>query len=361
MKKYCIVSFCNIRLLPYANIYIDSVVQKGHKCDLLFWDRDCKNGIDDNYEGCNNIVYQYKQHYNNKLDLIKGYFYCSIFFCKILSDNNYDGVIFLQSHGSVACSPVILKKYPQKYIVDIRDYSLEDYFVFRYIENKILTNSYANVISSPAYKKFLPLNCTYFICHNYTPFKKESIEEIISKKDNTIHRINISFVGSVRFIEMDKKILKLFKNDDRFNINYYGKGSNELKCFAKENEITNSDFFDSFPQSQTLFFYRNTHLINNLYGNNDKMLDYALSNKLYHAALLKIPILVCPNTYMEELSLKYGIGFAFDINKKDIKEDLYDWFINIDRDMLNKGCLDFITHVKKENKLFFHMIDNFTK
>ena len=140
--------------------------------------------------------------------------------------------------------------------------------------------------------------------HNYTPFDKEALagflSSIQSKKDNGV--INISYVGTVRFLNMDKKILRLFANDERFSINYFGRGSEALESYCKDNKIQNVRFHGSFSPSHVMDFYKETDLINNLYGNHTKELDYALSNKIYHAGQLHLPILVCPETYMQEVS-----------------------------------------------------------
>ena len=57
-KRYCLVSFCNIYLLPYAKIYIDAINSAGAECDLLFWDRDAVNGENDKFDNCNKLYYQ---------------------------------------------------------------------------------------------------------------------------------------------------------------------------------------------------------------------------------------------------------------------------------------------------------------
>ncbi|MBS7360417.1 MAG: hypothetical protein KIG53_07415, partial [Oscillospiraceae bacterium] len=72
-----------------------------------------------------------------------------------------------------------------------------------------------------------------------------------------------------------------------------------------------------------------------------------------------IPILVCPDTYMEEISLKYNMGFVFDVDNKNSKDELYNWYRNLNRDELAKGCDAFISSVKAENANFNKMIRDF--
>lgn len=358
MKNFCIVSFCNIYVLPYANTYIDAIVNAGEKCSLLFWDRDAKNGENDNYPNCEKIYYQKKiTPDSSETEKALGYFSALKFFRKIINRENFDGIIFLQTHAAVVCEDILRKKYMRSYIIDIRDYTWEGNKYYYKREKKAILNSYETVISSPAYARFLPKH-EYIIAHNYNPFSNEVIQKVRSRKiDNNL--INISFVGTVRFIDMDKKILSLFANDERFCINYFGTGSEVLEQYCADNGIVNSKFHGAFSPEMTTSFYETTDLINNLYGNHNKFLDDALSNKLYHAAQFYMPILVCPETYMEEISLHYNMGFVLDVDDKSSPDKLYRWYSNVDRGKLKIGCDEFIHHVKNDNQSFYKMISHF--
>ena len=183
MKKYCIVSFCNIYILPYAKTYIDAIVKNGAKCVLLFWDRDAVDGKNDNYPNCIKRCYSYAfNKESNRIDKLKGYLGAARLFQRELIKNDYDGIVFLQTHAAVACNSVIRRKYHKKYIVDIRDWTLENYAIYRRIEKICIKGSYSTVISSPAYSKFLPMG-NYTIAHNYSPFDEDvirSLREIFS-------------------------------------------------------------------------------------------------------------------------------------------------------------------------------------
>lgn len=359
MKKYCLVSFCNIYVLPYARKYIDAILASGAECDLIYWDRDAANGENDVFYGCNKFCYQRRMTpESSSKDKLLGYIEARQFIIKNLQKTKYDGIFFLHTHAAVACWSILRKDYKNKYIVDVRDYSLENYGLYRKIEKNLIQNSYATVISSPAYKKFLPKN-DYVISHNYTCFSKEDVKSIREANRVSDKPIEISFVGTIRFVDMNKKMLKLFSNDNRFKLNFFGIGSEILEDFCRKEKISNVSFYGRFESKKTLSFYRDTDIINNLYGNNNCFLDYALSNKLYHAGQLHIPILVCPGTYMEEISTKYNIGFVFDINNSKEPDRLYSWYSNLDRKELAKGCEEFISLVQEENKDFEKIIERF--
>ncbi len=364
MNNICIVSFCNLYYLPYASLYIDKVMGAGAKCTLLLWDRDAVDGENDKCpDGCDKVVFQYKEMKNTPgIEKVWGYVKATRFFRKVLRERDFSGVIFLQTQCAVACGCVLQEKYKGKFILDIRDYFYDDVAFYRRQEKKLIDISYANVISSPAYRKFLPEG-KYYISHNYSPFEEKALASFLASKRIIKEGgvINISYVGTVRFLNMDKKILRLFANDKRFSINYYGRGSEVLEKYCKDNNIQNVRFYGSFSPSQVMDFYKETDLINNLYGNHTNELDYALSNKIYHAGQLHIPILVCPETYMQDVSQRYKMGFVFDVDEESAVERLYQWYTTFDRSSFDEGCNRFIDDVKRENVEFdevcMHFID----
>lgn len=357
MKKICIVSFCDLYILPYANLYIDMAKQKGAQCDLVYWCRDKENDSKNCYSDCNKIVFFSKSFEScNRIGKLRLYFEARKFICQALMFGDYDRVVFLQSHGAVLCSNVLLKKYRNRYIIDIRDYSLEHIKLYYHVESRLIKNAYASVISSPAYKKFLPEG-DFYLAHNFNPFTQEELS--FAKDKESCNQIRISYVGTVRFYDMDKKLLNHLANDPRYIVKYFGRGSEVLKKYCIESNINNVEFCGSFRQDQTIEFYKSTDLINNLYGNHCNDLDYALSNKLYHCIQLHIPILVCPDTYMAEVTEKYSLGFVLDINDPQSFEKLYNWFLNFDRKRFAKGCEDYLIQVQKDNERYNSMLNDF--
>lgn len=125
--------------------------------------------------------------------------------------------------------------------------------------------------------------------------------------------------------------------------------------------MNNVELIDRFPPEKTLNYYYETDIIYNLYGNKTPLLDYALSNKLYYAAKLKTPIIVCPNTYMEEISKGYGFGFTFDINNPEECDNLFEYYKSINWHDFNYNCNNFIRKINKDNENFNCAISNFVE
>jgi len=351
--KICFIVYCNLYLTPYIENYLN--VFTNEDCDIICWNR---HGIEESRVGCQVISFNKssKDNHDSKLKKILGYIQFSSFVKQRLSKYNYDLVICLQSIGGVCNVRVLLKHYKKKYIIDIRDYSIEGIPIIRNIEYKLLKNSCMNVISSNGYKHFLPKDCHYQLVHNYTDIDCEIRKRIISRERKPPYAL--SYIGLIRFQEQNKRIIDLFANDNRFTINFIGKNALELQSYVTERNIKNVNLVDQFPPEQTLNYYAQTDAILNIYGNHTPLLDYALSNKLYYAAALHIPILVSKDTYMEKISIESGFGIAIEFGDSNIKDKLYKYIVGTNQDDFAKQCDSFITKVNNDNILFSKALYN---
>ena len=156
-----------------------------------------------------------------------------------------------------------------------------------------------------------------------------------------------------------KKIISIFGNDKRFCLQYIGRGSEVLKDFCTEGNYTNVKLIGQFDRSELGRFYLDTDMAINVYGNEDPALIYALSNKLYSAALMGMPVLASPNTYTAEIVEKYQFGYAIDLNDPDCVNKLDHYFRNLDRNVLLNGCDRFMKKVYEDEKIYGEAIRNF--
>ena len=355
--KVAIISFSPPYTIPYLQYYLKMINKDENMCDIIFWDRDGDFQSLDNSSQVQYFPYRYKTG-SNKPAKYFGYIFVIKFIRKMLKNNTYDKVFFLQTHAAVACRKILLKKYKKKYIVDIRDFTLEKFFLYRKWEKTVIENSYTTVISSEGYRKFLP-EFNYTLVHNYTDVPEDSRHEVMVEKDRELLPIEISFIGSVRFIKMAKKQLVLFKNDNRFHLSFIGKGAELLKKFCDANDIYNVTIEDRFPPEKTVEYYKKCAIVNNYYGNKSRYLDYALSNKLYYSALFHLPLLVNSDTYSSEIASEYGFGITWDLEEKNSIDVLYNQYKSINFEMLSIGCEKFINKVIADNHNFENIIGSF--
>lgn len=346
--KALIILADNVYLTPYLKFYTVLLKNCKFDYDIIYWDKNnCETIIDGNY-----IRFTTKS--NNKINKLIGYIKYRKHIKKIERNENYDLLIPLHSIVSFLMYDLLLKKYKKRYIYDVRDYSYEKFFIFRYIQKKIIRNSIINIISSDGYKEFLPVD-TYYVTHNSPTCDYKKFKQL---KNSNNEVIQISYIGLIRFMEQNKKNLLFFKNDKRFHINLIGTNADQLKKFCVDNDINNVTLIDTFDSRLTLNYYGKTDVIMNLYGNNTPLLDYALSNKLYYSASLYKPILVCSDTYMEKVSKNYNIGFTLKMEDESEKDELYTFIKELDREEFIKNCDKFMTKVSEEQETLIEELTN---
>lgn len=321
-NKICLVLPCNLYVVPYFRVYESMLKELNQDYDILIWNRSLIE------EKCNGTIYSYdKQDIANNKDpkKIVKYFGFYRFVKNHLQKNNYSKVVFLDTS---ACTVVLLasfmkKYYYKKYWIDIRDYSFENIPIYKKMLKKAIDSAYCVDISSRGFLDFLPPLDDYCVTHN---IDYETIEKVKDTPRIDSERIRISFIGNVRYYDLNKQLLLKFKNDERFIIQFFGTGSDELENFCLVNNISNCKFLGRFPYERTPELYQETDIINNIYGNKTMEVKTALSNKLYYSMYLDKPILVSPNTYMSELVTKYNLGFVVDYENENLVEDLYTWY-----------------------------------
>lgn len=357
-NSICVVLPCNIYVAPFYFRYEKILSEMQVEFDLIIWNRD---GIEEKSEG-EIIYFNVLDTANNgdKMKIIK--FYKFAYFVKqTIKKNKYDKILFLGSYAgnAVFLSNFLKNNYHNRYWFDIRDYTYEWFKPYYNSISSVIKNSYKTAISSSGYEEFLP-KYDYIYTHN---IDKINIKKCKKKKNKKTPQtpICISFIGNVRYYKENIKLLELFRNDDRFVLQYYGSGSEELQKYCKENNILNVDFHGKFAPEETSRFYNKTHIINNVYGNSGIELTTALSNKLYFSGGLHLPILVSPNTYIQKISEKYKFGYVIDYDKLNLADELYNWYIQLIKNDNFTGYDDFWKGVIKEDEKFEKTLEDFIK
>lgn len=354
-QRIAVILGSNIHWAPYYYRYEQLLCEAGIDFDLVYWDRE---GVK---EACkaNMVPFNIPDVSNNKNPLKVWKFVAfSHFVQKTIRKNQYDKLIFLGTHGCAVsfCAWYLSRHYKNKMWIDIRDDEYEWFPPFYWGEKKSIEASYATAISSYEYIRFLPPH-DYLYMHNIDPHAEE-MQQNFAPTEDPDGSIRISFIGNVRYFEQNVKIIKQLGNDNRFKLQFYGKGSEHLQAYCAKNGVTNVDFAGAFPQKDTLLYYNKTDIINNAYGNETLNLQTALSNKLYYALFLKMPLLVSGNTHMERLSEKYNLGFAFS-EDKDFADNLYAWYQRIKNSDLQPKYSELWEQVKDEDKRCVGTLKNF--
>lgn len=343
-SEICFINLDSINVTPYFKYYKELTSEP---FDIIYWNR----GKGDNSTGARKVF-----SYNHPVDhaktvkwakqLLTGYLGFRRFAENLLSKNNYRVVVLLTGNAAVLLSRVLLKKYKHRYIVDIRDYFLEKNPIYKVIEDKVLDESALNIISSPAYRNFLG-DHFFQVMHN-TPPSLKSYEPDSGKQKRSLPFV-LAAIGTAKNIALDKAVLNYFANDERFHLRFYGRGYEILEEYCKDNNINNATIIGEFNAKQTLSFYQDVDVIMSMYGSKKIHFKYQLTNKLYYSVALSIPILVSPDTYMENVVRKYNLGFALDLNNPTMKEKIIRLYDDNTIKIRQSGALRFKEVVRKDN------------
>ena len=213
--------------------------------------------------------------------------------------------------------------------------------------NRAIEGALLTTVSSPGYIQYLSRKKEYLFVDNINGAilpdeRKRPID--LSKP------ICILYSGNISYPELAMKMMRRFKNDKRFLMKIVGSGAEQLEQYAKNNGIDNVEIRGVFASKDTLRILDEGDIIYNVYDNKYHCEQTALSNKLYYAACLNVPILVSPDTYMEKVTHELGIGFTIDFDDpKDICSALYDWIVTFKPETTRKKCHEF-----KERAFYSH-------
>lgn len=306
--------------------------------------------------------------YNVSQNEVKGYFnrfYSYLGYKKFVIDcldkNKYDRVIISTIAIAVLLYPYLKKHYNNKYLLDIRDYSL----ILKptcFILKKLIDNSTATVISSEGFKQWLPKSSKYYIAHNFpfeltngiVKFPSEDLGIDLSKEC-----LVITTIGALRDFEANKLLIDSFKDSNEFEMNFIGTGDayNPLKEYVSEKGVTNVLFYGFYHKKDEADLLTNTDFINN-YTNFDLNSRTLMTNRFYLSVVLGIPMIVRADTYQGMICEKYNLGCVLS-SHLEIKKQLKKYIISWSQQEHIRGCTEFLEVVKEDTKKLEILLGDF--
>lgn len=351
----------DIKYAPFIEKYTQIFTENDIEYEIIFWNRDADE---------KDVPVNCKAYRNHmKLDLpkrkkIKG-FWGFRNFCKFcIKENGYDKLVILTTLSAFFVFDILLHKYRKKYLFDIRDFSYENIRLFKVIENRLIKNSEYTIISSPYFKEFLLKGHDYIVCHNHNK-QDDLVEKVVKIRKES--KINVGFVGALRYFEHQKYIIDALANDDRFLLSYYGTGPqlDRFKKYKADKNIKNMFLYGGFNNQNIGEILKQVDILNNSYGYADSRfsaeIHYAMSNKYYSGLQWAIPQLVetdsCKCKRVESLNLGIGI----DIKDTEFADKLYQYYLTYDEDLLRKEAAAELKRINEEEKVFYSSVKEFIK
>mgnify|MGYP005630644771 CR=1 FL=1 len=346
-----IVCFWDRHATPYLAKYEKILQENNIQHDVIFWDRS-KNGLPVN-QG-NNITLRLKtstRRSSKLLDFAKW----QRMVLRILKQNHYDFLIILSTIPAVLLSNYLLKNYHNKYIFDIRDYSLESNIIFKNRVMKLVEYSNFTTISSKGFFVWLDPSPKIIINHNITYIDLHYQRDSFFKSGE---KVNITFVGNVRLDGQTSAMLINMRNNPRYNFGFVGRMLSEcdLLDVCEKNSIKNVHIKGAFTEDDKPKIYSQVDIINAVYANSSENIRLAdstpLPNRVYDAVIFKRPIVASRNTYLAEVISEYHLGFAVNGYSENVSDDFDNYIKEFDENKFIQGCQKYLTEVLLEENQF---------
>lgn len=339
----------NLWFCPYVNIYRDLLEEWAIPYEKIYWNRDNNpnlEGIEFN-GGTGEKKYQ----------KIWGYISFSNFIKKIVSKKRYDRIIVFSPQIGIFISNYLSKHYKNKYIFDYRDLSIEQNGLFQYPFKKLLRNSFANVISSPGFKRYLPPS-EYYISHNFI------IKDVINSLNNT-ERLqlpdikNILTIGGIRDFESNSKIIKALSNNKEFFLKFVGRGPAKKRLEEYSSLINTENIeFEGFynKKDEGTYIKESTYL--NIFYPDLKSHSSALSNRFYNSLIYRRPMIVTKGQIQGDFAEKYNVGISIS-DAGELTQKIKDWENGFNYHEYNQNCIKLLSEFIRDYENFKLMLHSF--
>jgi hypothetical protein len=351
--KICIITYDEYLNIPYIKKYETMLQKRNISYDIILWNR--RDGIFDKQE--NHLIFnQYvsRSKWSKVIPFIKW----RKFTLSILKQNKYDKLIILTTVPGILISNYILKHYEENYLLDIRDFTYENFHLYKKQVERLVTKSYITTLSSKGFYNWMKTSDKLSITHNITNYSQFNY---VYKPFFQKNRVTIAFVGGIRYYDENIKIIQQLSNNSKILLKYVGKvhPKCDLQSYCIKNGITNVIFEPSYDNDQKPHIYQDIDLINAIYGYKTLEVSTALPNKLYDCIIYRKPIVVSKYTYLERLVNEYHLGVAIDIDKESIKESIDNYMISFNEEQFLAGCHNFLKIVISEEKELMEKIEEF--
>lgn len=352
--RILLVASYTINMMPYVRTYTDILNKLGIDYDVIQWDRFKNHELvqDEN-------IYTFGEKCSLGGDRIKKivpyiHFRKSVVY--LIKKNNYSNVIVFNTLPAIFIIDYLVRGFYKKFIFDYRDYSYEKYSFYKMLVNYIVDKSYATVISSKGFLKFIDYKKNVYVSHNISNCGESYNTAVDLAKAN----ITIGFVGLVRYDNEDKNLIDQLKNHHTYKLLYVGKKYIEstIEEYCKNEGITNVKFSGEFKNEDKPKIYEEIDIINAIYGNETYEVTTALPNKLYDCLIFKRPMIVSSGTYLAEIVKKYNLGIAVD-KDDDILNKLEYYIQTFDKDIFISGIEELFSQINKDIDNNRDMIERF--
>lgn len=340
MIKLLVVGFTKLAYMPYLNFYLEALDGTQTELHVVTWRRDSEKDI--KLKNDKIVVHEFAQNQKDevaKLSKIGNFIKYRLFVTKLLAEEYFDRAIVLHTLPAVLIVDKLLHNYDDRFILDYRDYTYEDYAPFKSLVGKLVKASYAIFVSSDEFRVALPKLDKIYTSHNLL-VDSLAYRDVRSTQGRNHIPIRIAFWGFIRHEKINKQIIGKLGGDARFELHYYGREQQtawDLKALAEKNGFSNVFFHGTYLPQDRYVFAAQTDMIHNMYEN-DAGTQKAMANKYYDGIVFRIPQLCTVGSYMGDRITKEKVGFAVDPFTDDFADQIETYYKNLEWSRFNRAC-----------------------
>jgi len=320
----------NVWFCPYVSIYTEVFKNYGIDYDIISWSRD------GSHEDA--IQFYYVPKSRSIVAMLYSYRRFASFVKKTIRKNRYDRLVVFTPQSGIFLRAYLKKEFKDRYILDYRDLSIEQKAIFKRPFIDLLQNSFANVISSPGFKEYLPNGFDYILSHN---FNVSEVRKAV--KDKTIVEINkkpidILTIGGIRDYDSNVQIIEHLINLGDFTVRFVGKGPSAAALQQKSVELSanNVSFEGYYPKEKEKNYIEESTFLNIYYPRKPSH-DAAISNRFYNSLIYRKPMITTKNTTQGDYAEKYNVGVALD-NCDNLSNVLREYVTTINAKRFCEDC-----------------------
>lgn len=337
-----VICFWDRLATPYLAKYEKLLQEAGVAYEVVLWNRTPqKNNPVITSEG--NIISINLPCRGSFYTRVIKFFLWSVIARKVIRKQKYSALIMLSTVPTVLLGDMLLCKFRQRYLFDIRDYTFEGRKPMRKLVMRLINNSALTAISSKGYMRWLDPSPKIMVNHNITV---ENAEEYTAPDLKCRDVLRFAFVGNVRLDTQTEALLLQLKDRSDFEQHFYGRvlPSCPIERIAEENHVGNLILHGAFDVTQKQRFFKDIELLNAVYANAQREEDIPLGdstpipNRLYDCLVFYRPLVASRGTYLAELIDTYGLGCTVNGFSKDAPQIIRNYADNFDREAFMRNC-----------------------
>lgn len=351
MSKVCIVGASNIKHISLISLYTRYLNEHSIPYDIIYLDR---YGIEEQTTAQNQYCFRANMRIG-KIKKLWTFWRFRHFVIDRLKCKDYDLVITWQATTAYLLCGFLGRKYRGKFVMNIRDYIMENNPFVRALLKRQLKQAAMVTISSEGFLEFLP-DADYVRVNS---INEELLADVVPATQEAAESYKIGFVGNCRFFSESYKLIHALGNDPRFELWYCGTNSDVLKNYAAENSIHNVHTIAGFAKEETLQIMSAFHMVNSAFGNDALDNRTLMPIRLYTALAMHLPILANEGTQLAKEVMAGHIGFVVD-NYADLAESLYNYLKTLDHNQHTENCERYLHNARQENRIFYEKLAQLT-